>query len=156
MSGIVGIINLDGRPVSRELLRRMTDFMIYRGPDAQEIWSAGPVGFGHAMLRTTRESLKESQPLSLDGEIWITADARIDGREELIGKLESKVAADLGDVTDVELILRAYNVWGEGCLEHLIGDFAFAIWDQRERRLFCARRTVSGFQSPAVAKATTA
>jgi asparagine synthase (glutamine-hydrolysing) len=139
MSGIVGIVNLDGRPVSRELLRQMTDFMAYRGPDAQEIWSEGHVGFGHTMLRTTGESLKESQPLSLDGKVWITADARIDGRKELIGKLESKVAADLTDVTDVELILHAYNVWGEGCLEHLIGDFAFAIWDGRERRLFCAR-----------------
>ena len=69
MSGIVGIVNLDGRPVSRELLRRMTDSMAYRGPDAQEVWTAGHVGFGHAMLRTTRESLKEKQPLSLDEEI---------------------------------------------------------------------------------------
>ncbi|HEX5734964.1 MAG TPA: asparagine synthase-related protein [Blastocatellia bacterium] len=139
MSGIIGIVNLDGRPVSRELLRRMTDFMAYRGPDAQQIWSAGHIGFGHAMLRTTRESINERQPLSLDREVWITADARIDGRNELIGKLESKVAADLAGVTDVELILHAYNAWGEGCLEHLIGDFAFAIWDGRKRRLFCAR-----------------
>ena len=139
MSGIVGIINLDGRPVDRKLLGRMTDFMAYRGPDAQEVWSAGHVGFGHAMLRTTRESLSERQPLSLDKEVWITADARIDGRKELVGKLESKVASDLTDLTDAELILHAYDVWGEGCLEDLIGDFAFAIWDGRKRRLFCAR-----------------
>ena len=139
MSGIAGIVNPDGNPVSRELLRRMTDLMTYRGPDAQEIWGAGHVGFGHAMLRTTRESLNERQPLSLDGEVWITADARIDGRKELVGKLESEVAADLTSVTDVELILHAYDVWGEGCLEHLLGDFAFAIWDGRKRQLFCAR-----------------
>ena len=139
MSGIVGMVNPDGRPVSRGLLRQVTDFMAYRGPDRQEIWSAGHVGFGDAMLRTTRESFDERQPLSLDGEVWITADARIDGRNELVGKLESKVAADLAGVTDVELILHAYNAWGEECLEHLIGDFAFAIWDGRERRLFCAR-----------------
>ncbi len=42
-------------------------------------------------------------------------------------------------MTDVELILRAYDRWGEQCLEHLLGDFAFAIWDGRKRRLFCAR-----------------
>ena len=139
MSGIVGIINPDGRPIDRELLRRMTGFMAYRGPDAQEMWSEAHVGLGHAMLRTTRESSGERQPLSLDGEVWITADARIDGREDLTGKLESKVAADLASVSDTELILHAYNVWGEGCLDHLIGDFAFAIWDGRNRRLFCAR-----------------
>ncbi len=139
MSGIIGIINLDGRSVNRELLRQMTDFMTYRGPDAQEIWSEGQIGFGHTMLRTTRESLKERQPFSLDGEVWITADARIDGRKELIGKLKSKVTTNLNDVTDAELILRAYDSWGEQCLEHLIGDFAFAIWDGRNRRLFCAR-----------------
>ena len=139
MSGFVCIINPDGKPVSRELLRQMTDFMTFRGPDAQQIWSDGHVGFGHTMLRTTEESLTERQPFTLDGEVWITADARIDGRKELIGKLKSKVTADLNNVADVELILRAYDSWGEQCPEHLIGDFAFAIWDGRNRRLFCAR-----------------
>jgi asparagine synthase (glutamine-hydrolysing) len=139
MSGIVGIVNLDGSPVDHRLLRRMTEFMAFRGPDLQETWSAGNVGFGTALLRTTNESLGERQPFSLDGEVWITADARIDGRADLIGKLKSKVAADLDGVTDAELILRAYAAWGEECLEHLLGDFAFAIWDERKRCLFCAR-----------------
>ncbi len=139
MSGILGIINLDGAPVDRQLLRRMTGFMAYRGPDAQEIWIDGNIGFGHTMLRTTFESEREHQPFSLDGGVWITADARVDGRSELIGKLESKGSIKLEGVTDVELILRAYEVWGEECVEHLIGDFAFAIWDSRKRSLFCAR-----------------
>jgi asparagine synthase (glutamine-hydrolysing) len=90
MSGIVGIVNLDGTPNDRELLRRMTDFMAYRGADAQEIWIEGHVGFGHTMLRTTFESEREQQPCSLDGQVWITADVRVDGRAELIGKLEAK------------------------------------------------------------------
>jgi asparagine synthase (glutamine-hydrolysing) len=136
MSGIVGIINLDDKPVSRELLQQMTDFMAYRGPDGRGIWSKDYIGLGHTLLCTTQESLKEQQPFSLDKEVWITADARIDGRKELIGKLAT---TNLNDVTDVELILRAYDRWGEQCLEHLLGDFAFAIWDGRKRRLFCAR-----------------
>jgi asparagine synthase (glutamine-hydrolysing) len=139
MSGIVGIVNIDGSPIDHGLLRRMTEFMTFRGPDAQETWATGNVGFGTALLRTTTESLGERQPLSLDGEVWITADARIDGRADLIGKLKSKVAANLNTVSDTELILRAYIEWGEACLEHLIGDFAFAIWDGPNRRLFCAR-----------------
>src|ERR1700738_1961328 len=145
MSGIVGIINLDGAPVDRDLLRRMTDFMSYRGPDTQEIWIAGNVGFGHTMLRTTFEAETEKQPLTLEGQVWLTADARIDGRSELISKLEAKlgtrlrVGSDSRIPNDAELILYAYRAWKEDCLKHLIGDFVFAIWDGDERRLFCAR-----------------
>ena len=139
MSGIVGIVNLNGAPVDRVLLRRMTEFMAFRGPDALEIWTDGPVGFGHAMLRTTRESLGERQPYSLDGRVWITADARVDGRADLISKLQSEVREDLEGATDVELILHAYQAWEQQCVQHLLGDFAFAIWDGRRKRLFCAR-----------------
>ena len=139
MSGIVGIVNLDGAPVDRELLRRMTDFMAYRGPDAQEIWNDGPVGFGHAMLRTTWEAETERQPLSFDGNVWLTADARIDARADLIAKLEAKGRAGAKLANDAELILHAYHAWGDDCVNHLIGDFAFAIWDGRESRVFCAR-----------------
>jgi asparagine synthase (glutamine-hydrolysing) len=59
MSGIAGIFNLDGAPIDRQLLQRMTDFMAYRGLDAQNIWTDGPMGFGHTMLRTTFESDRE-------------------------------------------------------------------------------------------------
>ncbi|MGH9848285.1 MAG: asparagine synthetase B family protein [Blastocatellia bacterium] len=139
MSGIVGIVNKNGATVSPQLLWRLTELMAFRGPDAQEIWSNGRVGFGHAMLRTTFESEREKQPCSLDGNAWITADARMDGRQELIRKLESHGLQRLKDVSDAELILRAYSVWDDRCVDHLIGDFAFAVWDERRRRLFCAR-----------------
>ena len=75
MSGIVGILNLDGAPIDRALLRRMTDFLTFRGPDAQHTWVDGNVGFGHALLRTTEESKRERQPFTLDGSVWIVADA---------------------------------------------------------------------------------
>ena len=139
MSGIVGIINLNGQPVERLLLRRLTEFLASGGPDAQEVWTEGPVGLGHAMLRTTFESEHERQPYSLDGRVWITADARIDGRAELLRELAGKGCGPLKDITDPEIILQAYRVWGEDCVRHLLGDFAFAIWDGPRRRLFCAR-----------------
>jgi asparagine synthase (glutamine-hydrolysing) len=139
MSGIVGMVNLDGSPIDRELLERMTGFLAFRGPDALATWEDGPVGFGHTLLRTTFESEQERQPCSLDGAVWITADARIDDRANLIDKLKGHGRQATLDVPDVELILHAYHVWGEKCVEHLLGDFAFAIWDGRERRLFCAR-----------------
>lgn len=139
MSGIVGICNSDGRPVDRQLLQRMVGSQVFQGPDAQDVWIGNNVGFGHTLLQTTEESLGERQPFSLDGTVWITADARIDARSDLIPRLKAKGQTIASQVTDAELILRAYDVWGEGCVEHLLGDFAFAIWDERKQRLFCAR-----------------
>ncbi len=139
MSGIIGLLNLDGAPVDPALLASLTQSMAVRGPDAQATWNVGAVGLGHTMLRTTVESALEVQPCTLDGAVWITADARIDGRAELIAELRARGRAADSGRTDVELILHAYAAWGTACVEHLIGDFAFAIWDGREQRLFCAR-----------------
>jgi asparagine synthase (glutamine-hydrolysing) len=140
MSGIVGIVHFDGAPVERHLLGQMTAFMAFRGPDAQQIWTHGNVGFGHTLLQTTDESEYERQPFSLDGQVWIVADARVDARRELVPQLKAHGHEDLSpDAPDVELILRAYQTWGENCVEHLLGDFAVAIWDGPQQRLFCAR-----------------
>jgi asparagine synthase (glutamine-hydrolysing) len=140
MSGIVGIVHFDGAPVDRRLLGQMTASMAARGPDAQEIWSDGQVGFGNALLKTTDESEHEGQPFTLDGRIWIVADARVDARRDLVPQLKAHGHENLSpDATDVELILRAWQTWGDNCVEHLLGDFAFAIWDAPQRRLFCAR-----------------
>jgi asparagine synthase (glutamine-hydrolysing) len=139
MSGIVGILNPEGLAVDQRLLTTMTEHLAYRGPDAQDMWLDGQVGFGHTMLRTTFEQATERQPCSLDGQVWITADARVDGRQELKQKLETNGRNELKTATDVELILHAYHVWGEDCVDHLLGDFAFAIWDGRQGTLFCAR-----------------
>ena len=140
MSGILGIYERSGAPVDRDLLQALTHFLAYRGPDAREIWSQGAIGLGHTMLRTTREAQIERQPASLDGQLWITADARIDCREELEKKLEQQGRGAAGRaVTDSNVILRAYAAWGAECVQHLRGDFAFAIWDARKKLLFCAR-----------------
>ena len=139
MSGIVGIVNLDGGPVDRRLLTRMTEFLAFRGPDAQSIRIDGAVGFGHALFKTTDESEAEHQPLTVNGEVSIVAEARIDARQDLIAALRSHAYDVASDVSDVELVLHSYFVWGESCIEHLLGDFAFGIWDARRQSLFCAR-----------------
>ena len=137
MSGIVGIYYLDGRPVEREQLGRMVDILAHRGPDGADVWCEGPVGLGHRMLWTTPESLLEKLPFAERGHV-ITADARIDNRDELISAL-SLDDRPSEKITDSQLILAAYEKWGEACPEHLLGDFAFAIWDGRKQVLFCAR-----------------
>ena len=139
MSGFIGIFHTDGAPVDPELLERLTDSLRFRGPDARAVWFQGPVGFGHTLFRTTWEARYERQPLTLDQQVWIVADARVDARENLIRKLGCGDDLALSQTPDVELILRGYLKWGEACLDHMIGDFSFAIWDGRSRRLFCAR-----------------
>ncbi len=139
MSGIVGILHVDGAPVDRSFLQRLTDFQAFRGPDAQHIWTNGPVGFGHTLLNVNSEPDSPPQLACMDGRFWITADARVDDRTTLVNKLQSAGRRCSLHSTDCELILHSYAVWGESCVAHLLGDFVFAIWDQETKRLFCAR-----------------
>jgi asparagine synthase (glutamine-hydrolysing) len=138
MSGIVGLFHRGGAPVDGGLVQAMTRFLGFRGPDGFDTWWDGPVGFGHAMLRTTHDCPSESQPRALESRYWTTADARLDRRVELTTELRDKGRPIRGPIPDSELILQAYASWGEDCVEHLYGDFAFAIWDAWERTLFCA------------------
>ena len=140
MSGIVGIYERSGAPVDRGLLQALAHFLSYRGPDWRDTWSSGPIGFGHTLLSTTRKPQLERQLTSLDSRLFITADARIDCREELEKKLTQQGHRAVGrTATDSDLILQSYAAWGADCVQHLRGDFAFAIWDARKKLLFCAR-----------------
>jgi asparagine synthase (glutamine-hydrolysing) len=134
----VGIFHRGGAPVEPALLQSLVDFLAYRGPDGRECWADTSIGLGHTLLRTTRESENERQPASLDGRYWITADARLDGRMELLDKLDLSASSGQS-LPDSELILQAYAKWGSECLAHLRGDFSFAIWDAPNKQLFCAR-----------------
>ena len=139
MSGIAGIFNTDGRPVNGEALDRMVEALAHRGPDGRGAWLEGPAGLGHRMFHETPESLHERQPcVDQAAQLVLTADARIDNREDLIRQLDL-AAEDPLLLPDSRLILLAYARWGEDCAERLIGDFAFALWDGRRRSLFCAR-----------------
>lgn len=139
MSGIISLFNSNGEPINRSLLQQLTDYIAFRGPDAQTIWSNGKIGLGHTLLRTTFESQREQQPLTLDDRVWIVADARLDDRTELLQVLHSQGAVVAEDAPDVELILHAYQIWNTACVDRLMGDFAFIIWDEPQQRLFCGR-----------------
>ena len=106
MSGIAGIFFRDARPVERPHLQRLLRPMERRGPHGSGEWREGSIGFVHAALWSTPESLEEHLPLTdARGELAITADARIDNREELLGALgiDRPRAEKLGDG---ELILH--------------------------------------------------
>ena len=139
MSAIFAIYSLDGEPVMSPDLDAMSAILAHRGPDGADTWIEGPVGLGHRMLWVTPESIGESLPLTNNrGDLVITADARIDNREELINVLGFDRCPP-GSITDSQLILAAYEKWREQCPEKLFGDFVFAIWNAQENELFCAR-----------------
>ncbi|WP_103027893.1 asparagine synthase (glutamine-hydrolyzing) [Salinibacter altiplanensis] len=138
MSGIAGIYYLDGRPVGDEV-DRMVETIEHRGPDGISTWQNNSVGLGHCMLETTPEDQFESLPLvDRTGNFVITADARIDNRDELIDRLNVRKPGER-PITDTELILGAYKKWGMDCPKKLLGAFAFAVWDGPRRRVFLAR-----------------
>lgn len=139
MSAIAGIYYRDGRPVDRADLDRMVEALAHRGPDGSGVWHRGPVGLAHRMLWTTPESLHERLPLACEpAHLILTADARLDNRDDLISAL-GLGGRPREEIADGELILRAYERWGEECPAQLLGDFAFAIWDARRQKLICAR-----------------
>jgi asparagine synthase (glutamine-hydrolysing) len=137
MSGIAGILQLDGQPASPQALCGMSAALAHRGPDASGAVTDGVVGLAHRLLWSTPESTRETQPLVHRTGNWIlVADARLDNRDDLCPALGLSRGAE---VSDGELILRAYEKWGARCPEHLLGDFAFVVWDRHARKLFCAR-----------------
>jgi asparagine synthase (glutamine-hydrolysing) len=138
MSGIAGIANADGRPVSRELLLRMTRRLSFRGPDAQKIWNDGAIGLAHTAHLISGDTTRGVQPETLGTGTWITADVRLDAREELVGMLRVQGQDASVSCSDSQLLLHAYDVWEEQLVEHVTGDFALGLWDARRRQLFCA------------------
>ena len=119
--------------------RRMLAVMHARAPDGDQFHSDDGVALGQAFLRTGSSGAEAINALTLDGEVWLVADARIDGRPELLRALRACGRAVKDDAPHAELILHAYAAFGDDLVKHLIGDFAFVIWDSRRQRLLCMR-----------------
>ncbi len=135
MSGLHGVLRFDGADVRDSDLARQANRLAHRGPDRRGQWRDGPIGLGHLLLRVTREDDFETQPLRQD-RIALVADARLDNRDALAAALTIETPETLPDSA---FILKAYAQWGEACVEHLIGDFAFALWDGARNTLLLAR-----------------
>lgn len=136
MSGICGILRLDGG--SPEGIEAMASRLERRGPEGTQHFRDGVCALGHTLLAATPEALHETMPLThTETGCTITADLRLDNRDELMPALGLANAERV--IGDGEIVLHAYLKWGEDCPLHLLGDFAFAIWDPRTQRIFAAR-----------------
>lgn len=139
MCGIAGYISTNNTEVPAQLIQRMTDAVAHRGPDGAGIWQRGAVSLGHRRLSILDLSEQGRQPMldggsgrviSFNGEIY----NYIELREEL-----SKRGYAFQSNTDTEVILKAYDCWGESCVERFNGMWAFAIYDPRRNLVFCSR-----------------
>ncbi|MDP2645938.1 MAG: asparagine synthase (glutamine-hydrolyzing) [Desulfobacterales bacterium] len=137
MCGIVGIIHTDREPIANDLLERMTSALSHRGPDGQGTYIKGEVGFGHTRLSII-DLEHGQQPLSNeDGQVWVTFNGEIYNYVQLRQELISS-GHHFRTRSDTETIVHAYEEWGDQCVEHFRGMFAFAIADWREKRVFLA------------------
>jgi asparagine synthase (glutamine-hydrolysing) len=143
MSAIFGLINLNGEQVPQVTLERMNAALVPHGSDGGGTWTQGPVGLGQRLMCFTPEDRFEQQPLvSADGQRVLVSDACLDNRAELIA--DNGFGFDQSKISNGELILRAHEKWGADGVQHLVGAYAFALWDAREQRLLFARSAISG------------
>jgi asparagine synthase (glutamine-hydrolysing) len=137
VSGIAAIYDFAGAPVGRAELQPLLDAITDRGP-VESAWCGDGVALGQRLLATTPEAGEERLPLDVaGGEIQVALDGRLDNRPELLEALGLQPGA--ASLTDPGLVALAYQRWREGCVERLIGDFAFVLWDGARRELLAAR-----------------
>ncbi|MDD1683987.1 MAG: asparagine synthetase B, partial [Methanoregula sp.] len=139
MCGIAGQYCFLGGEPDRELLARMSERLIHRGPDGVGTGIRGSMGMVHRRLAIIDLSDEALQPMTNeDGTLWLVYNGEIynyvELREELI-----KEGHHFRSQSDTEVILHAYEEWGTGCLRRFNGMWAFALWDERAQQLFCAR-----------------
>lgn len=142
MSAIGGIYNIHKKSIDREVSGKFMEELGKYPSDRRGKWYGDYIFLGCEEQFVTPESAEENIPLSLKRSgLTITADAIIDNREELFNLLgvDSYERKNIGDSL---LILMAYEKWSVNCVKYFAGDFAVAIWDEREERLFCARDQV--------------
>jgi asparagine synthase (glutamine-hydrolysing) len=139
MCGIVGAVS--SAPIKRKLIEEMRDRLEHRGPDHAGVWQSSDerVCFGHRRLSIIDPSPEANQPfVSHDGRFVITFNGEIYNFLTLRRELES-LGVMFRTNSDTEVLIESFRRWGDSCLDRLSGMFAFTLWDEAEKRLFCAR-----------------
>lgn len=138
MCGIAGLLQFDNQSADCDRTALLTKALTHRGPDDEGIIARGPAALGHRRLSII-DLEGGRQPLANEDEtIWITFNGEIYNYRELREYLRTKGYV-FRTKSDTEVIVHAYEEWGDSCVERLRGMFAFAVLDERARRLFLAR-----------------
>jgi asparagine synthase (glutamine-hydrolysing) len=139
MCGIAGIFHLEmAKPVEEVRVRTMLGPMEHRGPDGSGVWTAPGVGLGHLRLSII-DLAGGAQPMATDdGQIVVTFNGEIYNFAEVRAELEEK-GHRFHSHSDTEVILHGWRQWGEACVEHFTGMFAFALHDRSTQSLWLVR-----------------
>lgn len=138
MCGIAGIYSPKVK-MDKESVMRMTKVLSHRGMDDEGFYFGEDIILGHRRLSIIDLSADGHQPMSNeDGSVWITYNGEVYNYVELMAELKAR-GHIFKSRTDTEVIIHAYEEWGDGCLSRFNGMFSFAVWDGRAGRLFCAR-----------------
>ncbi len=138
MCGITGFINTRfNDDEKRDLTRKMLDKISHRGPDATNIYTDNIVALGHNRLKIIDLSDEANQPFEYD-DVVLVFNGEIYNYIEVKATLETKGFA-FRTKSDTEVICAAYKFWGENCVKHFMGMWAFALWDKTKKKLFCSR-----------------
>lgn len=139
MCGIAGVLAAERAPVAAHDIASMNALQAHRGPDSSGVHVDGHLGLGHTRLAVMDPTLGGHQPMSYaDGGYWITYNGEVYNFLEIREELEGHGHRFRGE-SDTEVIVAAYAQWGEECQHRLNGEWAFAIWDERQNRLFLSR-----------------
>ena len=139
MCGISGIFNTDKKPVHASQIESMNNLINHRGPDGHGVYIDGNLGIGSTRLAIIDLREIANQPMTdTDGRYVIVYNGEIFNYVELRNELLKK-GYRFNNNSDTEVILNSYKEYGEDCLHKLNGMWAFAIWDKREKSLFCSR-----------------
>lgn len=139
MTALAGLWRFDGRPDAAEDCAAMLAAQTIYGPHNQSQWSKGPLALGRNLFQSLPEDAYDTGPIfGGDGRLVLVADIRLDNRGELIAELALS-QAQARTMCDAALLLAALERWDDRCLDRIVGDFAFALWDVGKRRLFLAR-----------------
>lgn len=139
MCGIAGLYNLAGEAIAAGRVTAMCDLIRHRGPDDRGVWAHGPVGLGHQRLSIIDLSRRGRNPMANEDEtVQIVFNGEIYNYRELRPDLVRRGHV-FRSQTDTEVIIHLYEEIGPDCVGRLNGMFAFALWDERRRRLLLAR-----------------
>jgi len=138
MSGIAGMLRFDGQPVSRSELDRVANALRAHGPDRSDISISGSIGFVHVLMRMTPEDRADHQPYRGQSGAMITADLRLDNREDILRRIGLS-NQDAMTWPDSRVLLSAWERLGDAVWPMLRGPFAAAIWNPQQRLLTLAR-----------------
>jgi asparagine synthase (glutamine-hydrolysing) len=142
MCGICGIVDFSDRPIEKAVVERMARVIVHRGPDGEGFHfddAAAPRAALAARRLAVIDLEAGHQPLSNeDGTVWVAYNGEIYNYRELQSQLES-LGHRFRTHCDTEVVVHAYEEWGDDCVTRFNGMFAFAVWDQRRKRLLLAR-----------------